>query len=71
MGRRMATPNVLPDCRAKIQKGVVRLGDLNWQGAESFIRSMERGKLPLERELITPVGLTKGDDLVRVFTNRG
>ena len=26
----MATPNVLPDCRAKIQKGVVRLGDLNW-----------------------------------------
>lgn len=47
-----------------------RLGDLNWKAAESFIRSMERGKLPLERDLITPVGLTKGDNLMRVFTNR-
>ena len=48
--------------------GVVRkLGDMNWQPHEKFIRSMENGELPLDREMITPVDLSKADDLEVVF----
>jgi len=36
-----------------------RLGNLNWKPFEKFIRSMESGGLPLEREMITPVALTR------------
>ncbi len=48
--------------------GIVRrLGDMNWRPHEKFIRSMENGKLPLDREMITPVDLSKADDLEVVF----
>ena len=35
-----------------------KLGELRWQAFEKFIRSMEQGELPLDREMITPVALT-------------
>lgn len=44
-----------------------RLGDLNWRPHESFIRSMENGRLPLDRLMVTPVSLTRDPQLVRVF----
>ena len=43
-----------------------RLQDLNWQPFEKFIRSMEDGALPLEREMITPVALTRSPLVHRV-----
>ncbi len=43
------------------------LGSLNWQPHESFIREMENGKLPLERPMITPVGLTRSPLVYRVY----
>ena len=36
-----------------------KLGDLRWRPFEKFIRSMEDGALPLDREMITPVALTR------------
>lgn len=36
-----------------------RLGDLNWEPYEAVIRDMESGGLPLDRLMITPVGLTR------------
>ncbi|MFA6289993.1 MAG: YiiX/YebB-like N1pC/P60 family cysteine hydrolase [Opitutaceae bacterium] len=47
-----------------------KLGDLNWKPMEKFIRSMEGVRLPLSREMITPIGLTRSPVVVRVFTNR-
>ena len=47
-----------------------KLGALNWKPMEKFIRGMEGGRLPLDREMITPVGLTRSPNVVRVFTNR-
>lgn len=44
-----------------------KLGDLNWQPYEQFIRKMEKGNLPLDREMVTPVSLTRSDNLVRVY----
>jgi hypothetical protein len=44
-----------------------RLGDLNWKPFETFIRSMEDGKLPLDRQMISPVGLTRSPLVRRVF----
>ncbi|MDR0534703.1 MAG: hypothetical protein LBH01_12200 [Verrucomicrobiales bacterium] len=44
-----------------------KLGDLNWKPSESFIRGMENGQLPLDREMITPVSVFKSDKLKRVF----
>lgn len=44
-------------------------GTLNWKPIEAFVRSVERGKLPLNRMMITPVGLTKTDKVVQVFAS--
>jgi hypothetical protein len=44
-----------------------KLGDLDWRPFEAFIRSMENGTLPLERPMITPVGLTRSPLLTRVY----
>lgn len=44
-----------------------RLGDLNWKPHEQFIRETENGKLPLDRPMITPVGLTVSPLVRRVF----
>ena len=46
------------------------LGDLNWRPFERLIRSMEGGKLPLERPMITPVELTHSLFLIRVYPSR-
>ena len=37
---------------------------------EKFIRGMEGGRLPLDREMITPIALTRSPNVARVFTNR-
>lgn len=43
-----------------------RLGDLKWKPFEEFIRKMENGELPLDREMITPVALTRSPLVRRV-----
>lgn len=43
------------------------LGDLNWKPFEPFIRKMEAGTLPLSRQMITPVALTKSASLSQVY----
>lgn len=45
----------------------MKLGALNWRPNEAFIRSMENGKLPLEREMITPLELSRAPELEVVF----
>jgi len=47
-----------------------KLGDLNWKPVEKLIRSMEGGRLPLDRTMITPVGLTHSSNIISVFSNR-
>ncbi len=44
-----------------------QLGDLNWKPHEAFIRGMENGRLPLDREMVTPVSLTRSANLARVY----
>ncbi|HEY4245425.1 MAG TPA: YiiX/YebB-like N1pC/P60 family cysteine hydrolase [Lacunisphaera sp.] len=44
-------------------------GTLNWKPVEVFVRSVERGKVPLDRMMITPVGLTKTEKVVPVFAS--
>ena len=36
-----------------------RLGDLNWKPYERMIRRTEKGAVPLDRRIITPIGLTR------------
>ncbi|XHR28072.1 MAG: YiiX/YebB-like N1pC/P60 family cysteine hydrolase [Chthoniobacteraceae bacterium] len=42
------------------------LGDLDWKPYNGFIKSVQ-GKVPLEREMITPVSLAKAHQLKEVF----
>lgn len=44
-----------------------KLGDLDWRPHEAFIREMEGGPLPLERPMITPVGVTRDEHLEKVY----
>lgn len=44
-----------------------RLGDLQWKPFEAFIREMEAGPLPLDRRMITPVGLTRSTRMLPVY----
>jgi len=44
-----------------------KLGDLNWRPFEGFIRASEGGKLPLDRPMISPVGVTRSPLLERVY----
>ena len=44
-----------------------RFGDLNWKPFEAFIRETEGGPVPLERPMITPVGLTRSVLVEKVF----
>ncbi len=46
---------------------VERLGDLNWQPHEAFIRSIE-GYVPKDREMITPRALSEAPELTQVFS---
>lgn len=45
---------------------IEKLGSLNWKPFEAFIREMENGELPLDRDMITPVALTRSPLLVQV-----
>ena len=48
--------------------GIVRkLGDLNWKPEEAFIRKIENGGLPLDREMITPKELAAATQLELVI----
>ncbi|MEI9896451.1 MAG: YiiX/YebB-like N1pC/P60 family cysteine hydrolase [Chthoniobacter sp.] len=47
------------------------LGQLNWKPHETFIRTIEGGALPLDRPMITPVGLTRSPLLSRVYPPQG
>lgn len=47
---------------------LVELGDLNWQPFEDTLRKYDRGNLPLERQMITPVHLSNASQLEKVFT---
>jgi hypothetical protein len=44
-----------------------RLGDLNWKPFEETIRKYEQGDPPLDRRIITPVGITRATQLKLVF----
>lgn len=45
-------------------------GTLNWKPVEVFVRSVERGKVPLDRMMITPVALTRTGKVMEVFASR-
>jgi len=47
----------------------VRLGDLNWKPHEKFIRYLEGGELPLNRQMITPVSIVKSDKVELVYSD--
>jgi len=46
-----------------------KLGDMNWQPYEKFIRYLTGGGLPLERKIITPVSIVKSDKVELVYSN--
>jgi hypothetical protein len=48
-----------------------QLQELNWRPNEEFIRSLEGGGLPLDREIITPVDLSRAPELVKVHESGG
>ena len=47
--------------------GWQKLGDLNWKPYTDFIKTMEPGSLPLEREIVTPVSITRNSNVYRVY----
>jgi hypothetical protein len=50
---------------------VERFGDLNWRGFEDDIRHYNGpGEIPVDREIVTPVSLTKSSQLQKVFELR-
>ena len=48
---------------------VRKLGELDWGAHIDLIRRIEGGKVPLEREMITPVDLARSPELEQVFSN--
>jgi hypothetical protein len=44
-----------------------KLGDLDWKPYEPFIKSEQRGGLPLDREMITPASLARASQLHEVY----
>lgn len=49
---------------------LVRFGSLNWQPHENVIKYFEGGPVPLDREMITPVDLSKASQLEKVYSFR-
>jgi hypothetical protein len=47
-----------------------RFGDMRWQPYEILIRQIEGGDVPVDREMITPVGLARAQQLIPVFSHR-
>ncbi len=48
---------------------LIRLGDMNWRPYVATIRKYEGGPPPLDREMITPIELSKAPQLKKVFDN--
>jgi len=44
-----------------------KLGDLNWKPYEHFIQAEQYGKLPLDRNMITPASLARAPQLHEVY----
>lgn len=55
MGRELAPPQ--------------KLKDLNWRASVAFILVWEMGSIPLERDIITPVALTRSAEFQKVYSN--
>lgn len=49
---------------------LVKFGSLNWQPHEDTIKYFENGPVPLDREMITPVDLSKAQQLDKVYSFR-
>jgi hypothetical protein len=58
------------DATGKKLGKIHKLGELKWQPHEAVIRQLERGGLPLEREMITPQAFTEAPELEQVFRYR-
>ena len=48
---------------------LVRLGDLDWRPFENTIKHFERGPVPLDREMITPMHMAQASQLEIVFAH--
>jgi len=46
---------------------LVRLGDLNWKPYEQTIRYFEKGSPPLDRKIVTPVGIVESEKVEQVY----
>lgn len=46
---------------------LVKLGDLDWKPYKRTIEKYENGPVPLNREMITPIELSKADQIEKVF----
>lgn len=49
---------------------LVRLGDLNWRPFEDTIKHFENGPVPLDREMITPKGMSEANQLELAFAHK-
>ncbi len=47
-----------------------KLGELNWRPYEQVIRHIENGRLPLDREMITPRDFSEAPELQQIFRSR-
>lgn len=57
------------DATGKRLGKLIRLGDMNWRPYIATIRKYEGGPPPLDRKMITPIGLSKAPQLKKVFDN--
>ncbi|MBT5910403.1 MAG: hypothetical protein HOH25_11425 [Opitutae bacterium] len=57
------------DATGKPLGKLAKLGDLNWRPYLATIRKYEGGDPPLDREMITPIDLSKAPQLQKVFDN--
>lgn len=47
---------------------LIKLKELDWKPYEPLIKQIENGDVPLEREIITPVAVSRAKQLERVYT---
>ena len=57
------------DATGKPLGKLIRFGDLNWRPYVATIRKYEGGEPPLDREMITPIDLSRAPQLNKVFDN--
>lgn len=46
-----------------------KLRELNWKPSEDFIRALAGGELPLDREMVTPVAVSRSSELKLVYSS--